>query len=270
MKHNEIKPIYTDDTEFFKELFNGTDQITGNGKSLLDAWEYMIQADKIKEQRRVAACIVLHEKPREFLLGMDRTKYNGTEGIQSSQFATLAEYLPKHAFAPKHNSKEDEAKFKASRAKLPTELRMVNFTMVTNIALLAYELEARLNVNGLSFSSHAHQWSKSYRNPQYLLSNPSLKYAAGDIKVAESKRIYTEKLEKFCAAKPVYDRIIEEYIKKLKSVHSASSSVMAHGAHFGSASSDLSDSDCEDNLSPHVGYQGAHGIQGVPVQYYMR
>jgi len=125
------------DADFYK-LFNGKHEIHGEGKAYDIAITWLLSSTELKTvQRRVTACTIFSEHPREFLTtGVTKTtKLGDGKGVD----AGIVKYLPKHPEMPKGSTPEETENIKRVRGSWPEAFRTINFSAVNVISLLAWE-----------------------------------------------------------------------------------------------------------------------------------
>jgi hypothetical protein len=151
-----------EDAEFYA-LFNGKEDVFGGSQTYTLAVAWLMSEMKPNTiLRKISTCITFSEKPKKFLItGHTRSGNGDGNGVAQAVF----KYVPMHeAGFLEELQRGDQADRKAyqSRMAFPEYARLINFTMIKNVVMIAMEGFMRINFLPTKLMI---QWAQMYGEP---------------------------------------------------------------------------------------------------------
>jgi len=188
-----------DDTTFIN-LFNGCDEIYGKGKTYSLAMKWIkASTNKTVLLKRLVACLIFFEKPRKYLI-LGESKSGKTNKI--------ADFLPH--FDKQFDDDESGRAAMRARSHFPEEFKLVNFTAVRNVAMLALEYGF---IHKIEISSHYVSWYKAFGVPPSLAASVLARIV--DPK-SETYTIRLSQFEAFASHRKHWEPLLVEFEDHLK------------------------------------------------------
>jgi len=206
------------DDEFYK-LFKGIEGLYNSGAAYEQVLVWLDTKDSKERLRCLVACLMFYEKPKKYLLrGESKQKKEGKMMVDRG----VAKYLPKHSTDPMVEGTPEAAAMAKARANFPPEFKMVNFTMVRNVALLHLQVSVMIPVQ---ISIEYTQWVKHFGGgPLHLLEEIDVHYPSlivdGKPQRDETKEIRFAHLTKFKNDREFWKDIVTKLADRLRGLSS--------------------------------------------------